>query len=93
MMSGPLNGKTGEVVRWVIGLVLVALVSYFTSIGTVQTRISLVEDRQVRFGEDLKEIKADVKSILLASRRRDPERYEPEPSHETPRPPSRMFDR
>ena len=63
-MSSPLNGKTGEVLRWAIGIGLAGLVYYFTGMGAVQTRIAVLEERQSRLGGDLTEIKADVKQLL-----------------------------
>ena len=41
-MSG-LNGKTAEFLRWVLGLVLAALVAYFTSQINIETRIAISE--------------------------------------------------
>jgi len=40
------NGKTGEWLRWIAGLALAALVSYFTAIGAMQSRIAVVEERE-----------------------------------------------
>lgn len=40
------NGKTGEVVRWVIGLVLAGIVAYFTAIGTLQAQIAVITERE-----------------------------------------------
>lgn len=45
-MSGSVNGKTGEVLRWVIGSVVAALVSYFTALGAVQQRIERIDTRE-----------------------------------------------
>lgn len=59
-----LNGKTGEIVRWVLGLLLAAVVAYFTSMGAVQTRLAVAENNIQRIGDDLKEIKSDVKALL-----------------------------
>ena len=42
-MSGPLNGKTGEIVRYLIGLGVAGVVAYFTAIGALQERVSRVE--------------------------------------------------
>lgn len=43
MSAGPLNGKTGEMLRWVIGLMIAGLVYYFSGIGALQERVSKVE--------------------------------------------------
>lgn len=44
-MAGPLNGKTGEVLRWVVGLVVTALVAYFTAQAKTGERLAVVETR------------------------------------------------
>jgi mannitol-specific phosphotransferase system IIBC component len=59
-----LNGKTGEIVRWALGLCLAALVSYFTAIGTLQTEVAVLKERYERIAEDVREVKADVKLLL-----------------------------
>lgn len=41
-----LNGKTGEMLRWVIGLVLAAMVAYFTSTGAMQASLAVVAERE-----------------------------------------------
>jgi hypothetical protein len=69
MAGEGLNGKTGEYVRWVLALALAGLVSYFTSIGAVQTRVAIAESKIEQIREDLKEIKADVKLLLQAVNR------------------------
>jgi len=58
------NGKGTELLRWAVGLVLAALVSYFTAVGTLQTRVSVLEDRYDRLMTDVAEIKGDVKQLL-----------------------------
>ena len=63
-----LNGKTGEVLRWAFGLLLAAVVSYFTSIGAVQTRIAVAESQIDAMREDMRELRSDVKLILQAVR-------------------------
>lgn len=45
-MNGPLNGKTGEFIRWVIGLGLAALVSYYTAIGSIRERVGNIDTRE-----------------------------------------------
>lgn len=45
-MSGPLNGRTGEFLRWVIGLVLAGLVAYFTAIGSIRERVGNIDTRE-----------------------------------------------
>lgn len=67
-MTSPLNGKTGEVLRWVAMLVLAGLVSYFTTTGALATRMAVAESRIDRLSEDIREIKSDVKAVLRAVR-------------------------
>lgn len=42
-MGPGINGKTGELVRYALGLGLAAVVAYFTAIGALQERVSKVE--------------------------------------------------
>lgn len=62
-----MNGK-GEWARWLVGLVLAAVVAYFTAQSTVQVRLGVLEDRYARIVDDIREIKADVKEIVRAFR-------------------------
>lgn len=41
-----INSRTGEIVRWAIGLVLAGLVAYFTAVGTIQVRLGTLEERE-----------------------------------------------
>jgi predicted aminopeptidase len=43
MTHQPLNGKTGEMLRWVIGLAVAVLVSYFTAQNATNERLTKVE--------------------------------------------------
>lgn len=38
-----LNGKTGDLMRWLIGIAAAVLVSYFTAKGTTDQRLTKVE--------------------------------------------------
>lgn len=40
------NGKTGEMLRWVLGLVLAAVVAYFTSTGAMQAQLAVITERE-----------------------------------------------
>ena len=40
------NGKTGEMLRWVFGLVLAAIVAYFTSTGATQAQLAVITERE-----------------------------------------------
>lgn len=46
MDSGGMNGKTGEMLRWILGLALAAIVSYFTALGALQSKVAVVEERE-----------------------------------------------
>ena len=41
----PKNGN-GEVARWLLGLILAAVVSYFTAMGTLQSQLAVVTERE-----------------------------------------------
>ena len=41
----PRNGN-GEVARWLLGLILAAVVSYFTAMGTLQSQLAVVTERK-----------------------------------------------
>lgn len=58
-----MNGK-GEWLKFLAGLVLAALVSYFTAIGTLQSRVSVLETRYEQLLYEVREVKGDVKAIL-----------------------------
>jgi hypothetical protein len=62
--NGNGNGKTADTIRWVVGLILVALVSYYTSKSTTEARLSVAETKIERMGQDLSEIKDDIRKIL-----------------------------
>lgn len=68
MSGGGLNGKTGEVLRWAFVLFLAGVVSYFTSMGTVQTRVAVVETKTQILQDDVTVIKHDVKELLTRVR-------------------------
>lgn len=55
-MAG-LNGKTGEVLRWILGLVLAVVVAYYTAIGAINSDISAIKAKQEsQFGEVLRRL-------------------------------------
>lgn len=45
-MTSSVNGRTGEMVRWVVAMVAAIVVSYFTAMGALQSRVSVVEERE-----------------------------------------------
>lgn len=46
MSVGSINGRTGEYVRWMLGLALAGLVAYFTALGTLQAQLAVVVERE-----------------------------------------------
>lgn len=61
-----LNGKTGEVLRWLIGMAAAALISYFTAQSAIEQRVTAVETRQSAQYEDLQRQVTDAKSDIKA---------------------------
>lgn len=76
-MGGPLNGKTGEVVRWVIGLAVAVLVSYFTAENATNLRISDVKGEvaveRTKADERWEMLKSSLDEIKTHLRERDRE--------------------
>lgn len=51
------NGKTGDMLRWALGLVLTAVVGYFVAQGAIQTEIAAIKARQdSQFSEVLRRL-------------------------------------
>lgn len=46
MTASPFNGKTGEYVRWIIGMALAGIVAYFTALGALQAQLAVVIERE-----------------------------------------------
>lgn len=42
-MGGPLNGRTGDMMRWAISLALAGVVAYFTAQNAANQRLTVVE--------------------------------------------------
>lgn len=61
------NGKTGEWIRWVGGLVIAAAVAYFTAVGAIEREIAIVKANQENnFGEVLRRLELmqqDIREI------------------------------
>ena len=61
------NGKTGETVRFAIGLIVAGLVAYFTTTSAIQTEVSAIKARQEsQFSELLRRLEvmqADIREI------------------------------
>lgn len=55
-MAG-LNGKTGEVLRWLVGIAAAAVVGYYTSIGAINSEIATIKAKQEsQFSEVLRRL-------------------------------------
>jgi hypothetical protein len=67
MSERAFNGKTGEYIRWVLGLILAGLVSYATAMGSIQQEIATVKAKQEsQFGEVLRRLEimqADIREL------------------------------
>lgn len=46
MVEQRFNGKTGEYVRYVMGLILAGLIAYFTTISTLNQAVTEVRERE-----------------------------------------------
>lgn len=45
-MGEKFNGKTGEYIRYVMGLILAGIIAYFTTIGTLDKAVAQVRERE-----------------------------------------------
>lgn len=45
-MNERVNGKTGEYIRYVFGLILAGLIAYFTTLGTINQAVTEVRERE-----------------------------------------------
>lgn len=59
------NGKTGELMRWVIGLAVAVLVSYFTAQNATNERLTTVETTERLHYEANQRDLHDIKASLL----------------------------
>ena len=41
-----MNGKTGELLRWAMGLALAGVVSYYTALGAIRSDLKVLEERE-----------------------------------------------
>jgi hypothetical protein len=66
-----LNGHTGEMIRWVLGMALAGFVAYYTAQGALQERISALETTQRLQWEDvqrsLSRIETDLREVKRAT--------------------------
>ena len=58
-----MNGK-GELLRYVLGLGLAAVVAYYTAQGAMQQRVTAVETKVESVQQDIRDIKSDVRELL-----------------------------
>jgi hypothetical protein len=59
-----MNGKTGELLRWIAGLVLSGVIAYYTAIGSIQARIGVVEERENNHYSEVLRINAEMRRQL-----------------------------
>lgn len=61
------NGRTGETVRFAIGLVVAAVVAYFTTVGAIQSEVASIKATQEsQFSEVLRRLDvmtADIREL------------------------------
>ena len=58
-----MNGRT-ELFKYLAGLALAGLVSYFTALGTLQQDVAILKERYDRLSRDVAEARADLKMLL-----------------------------
>lgn len=46
MSQNAYNGRTGEMVRWVINLAIAAVVAWFASNGAMQAQLAVLQERE-----------------------------------------------
>ncbi|MGH9253671.1 MAG: hypothetical protein ACRD3C_03785 [Vicinamibacterales bacterium] len=66
-----LNGKTGEFLRWVLGLAAACVVAYFTTISAMKQEITRVEERENNHFEEVLR-RLDVMSVDIRELRNRP---------------------
>ena len=64
-VTSPLNGKTGELLRFVAGLALAGLVSYFTAMQALSVQIAEVRKVEEAHFDELKRAVERVDGQLL----------------------------
>lgn len=62
------NGRTGEWIRWLGGMVVAGIVAYFTAMGAMQKQIAIIDTReQTRWEEvqrTLQRMEANYQRVL-----------------------------
>lgn len=57
MSESRFNGKTGEMLRYGLGLLVAALVAYYTTTSAIQAEIAAIKSRQdAQFGEVIRRL-------------------------------------
>lgn len=64
------NGKVVEFVKWALGVVVMVLVAYYTSLGTINERVTAVETReQAHFEEVMRSLERIEKQVTALQER------------------------
>lgn len=64
------NGKVVEFIKWALGVVVMVLVAYYTSLGTINERVTAVETReQAHFDELMRSLERIEKQIATLQER------------------------
>ena len=77
---GSTNGRSGELIRYVVAMLVSGLVAYFTAQNAANARIAVLETqvKQIQEGDirqirdDIREIKSDVRLLLVQPARATP---------------------
>ena len=60
------NGKVHwQVVAWVLGVVVSGLMTYNATASSYDRRISVLEEQQRRVSQDIAEMKADLRYLVM----------------------------
>jgi hypothetical protein len=65
-----MNGRSVEILKWLVALACAAIVSYFTSLGAIQTQVAVLEERTGKLYEidaALYQIRAQVAVLEVRS--------------------------
>ena len=69
-MQMPVNGKTGDLVRWLIGVAAAAAVAYFTTVSAINRELGEVRSTEhahhSQNSENFKELKDDIRELRRA---------------------------
>lgn len=59
-----LNGKSAQILQWIMTGVIAALVGYYTALGATRERLTAVETREQAHFEEIQRTLADLKADL-----------------------------